>query len=215
MNQGLLADVLLVVYVACALGLLVYGVNCYVMVALFLRRNRRERERWAWIINAGSQLFDKPETVPHVTTQIPLYNEANVAERIIRAVAAMDYPKDRHEIQILDDSTDETRAIVDSVASELVQQNYDISVMRRENRVGFKAGALREGMQTCKGEFIAIFDADFVPPQNYLRQMVPALLSDQELGFVQARWGQGQHRNYSQRPSCVSPGSHTHVECPT
>ena len=176
-------------YVLAALGLFIYGANCYVMVGLFLRRHKAERAQWTARIEAGQRMFDTPESLPRVTTQIPIYNEANVVERVIRAAAAMDYPDAAHEIQILDDSTDETRGLVDRIAAELRQAGKDIQVIRRTDRVGYKAGALRYGMEQCKGAYIAIFDADFVPPADFLRKLVPALRSDSKLAFVQARWG--------------------------
>lgn len=187
--MNILEQGLFLIYAFCALGLLVYGMNCYVMVLLFLRVHRRERAHWHEVMKAGEELWKTPERLPIVTTQIPIFNEANVSERIIRAVAAMDYPKDLHEIQVLDDSTDETKLLVEEVVTSLKEEGYRIELFHRTNRQGYKAGALREGMDVCAGEFIAIFDADFVPPQNYLRQMVPAIMSDSNLGFLQARWG--------------------------
>ena len=184
-----LEQVLFALYALCALGLLIYGLNCYVMVLLFLRVHRRERAHWKEVMTLGETLFESPEKLPVVTTQIPIFNEANVSERIIRAVAAMDYPREKHEIQVLDDSTDETQHLVKAVVQDLQKEGYWITLHHRSVRTGFKAGALREAMEQCAGEFIAIFDADFVPPKNYLRQMVPGLLSDSSLGFLQARWG--------------------------
>ncbi|WP_218141690.1 glycosyltransferase [Nitrosomonas sp. Nm51] len=149
----------------------------------------KTRERACARIQQPQPAGSDPALLPHVTTQIPLYNEANVAERVIRAVASIDYPASRHEIQILDDSTDETRPIVDAVAASLRLTGKDVQVLRRENRRGFKAGALAEGLQSCKGKLVAIFDSDFVPHQDYLKRMVPPLLADDKLAFVQARWG--------------------------
>lgn len=173
------------IYVLCILALFVYGVNCYYMVWRFWN-TRPDASRYTI---SQRTVNVTPKRLPHVTTQIPLYNEANVAERVIRAVAAMDYPVSRHEIQILDDSTDETALIVDTVVTSLRTSGVDIHVIRRKNRHGYKAGALQEGLQICKGELIAIFDSDFVPPENFLKRMVPPLLADSGLAFVQARWG--------------------------
>ncbi len=159
------------------------------MIGLFLRRHKGERAKAQSLFESGKKLFETPEELPYVTTQIPLYNEANVAERVIRAVAKIDYPTAKHEIQILDDSNDETCAIVDTLAKELQADGHDIHVIRRENRIGFKAGALRYAMDRCKGEYIAIFDADFIPPLDFFHKLVPAIKSDDRLSFVQARWG--------------------------
>jgi cellulose synthase/poly-beta-1,6-N-acetylglucosamine synthase-like glycosyltransferase len=182
-------NLILALYILAATGLFIYGTNCYIMVFLFLRRHKAERAKATKLIEDGQVIFDTPESLPHVTTQIPLYNEANVVERVIRAVVAMDYPGNKHEIQILDDSNDETCKIVDSLVRELQAEGHDIQAIRRSNRIGYKAGALRVGMDRCKGEFISIFDADFVPPIDFLRKLVPALNSDEKIAFVQARWG--------------------------
>ena len=184
-----MSGLLLSVYVLCVMILFVYGINCYFMVWRFWKTYRKESGHIRQHIDAAQPMFDDVANLPHVTTQIPLYNEANVAGRVIRAVAEIDYPASKHEIQILDDSTDETCAIVDQIAASLRQEGKDITVFRREKRQGYKAGALAEGMAVCKGEFIAIFDSDFVPNPDYLRQMIPPLVADEKLAFVQARWG--------------------------
>jgi cellulose synthase/poly-beta-1,6-N-acetylglucosamine synthase-like glycosyltransferase len=132
---------------------------------------------------------------PVVTTQIPLYNELVVARRVMRAVAAMDYPLGKHEIQVLDDSTDGTRELVDRVADELRSAGHDVQVVRRPTREHFKAGALSHGLRHARGELIAIFDADFVPPPDFLRRMVPLIASHPDAGCVQGRWG---HLNASE-----------------
>ncbi|MCB1937528.1 MAG: glycosyltransferase [Nitrosomonas sp.] len=180
---------LLCIYVLCISALFVYGVNCYYMVWRFWKTRGAAGIRIRRQVDAVQSIFNDDDQLPHVTTQIPLYNEANVAERVIRAVAAIDYPASKHEIQILDDSTDETRVIVDAVAEALRSTGKDVQVFRRDSRDGFKAGALAAGLKVCKGEFVAIFDSDFVPQQDYLRQMIPPLLADTKLAFVQARWG--------------------------
>lgn len=180
---------LLAVYVLAASGLFLYGSNCYLMVGLLICRYRTERARTRALIEAGQVLFDTPATVPTVTTQIALYNEANVAERIIRAAVAMDYPAAMHEIQVLDDSSDETRAILDQLIPQLQAAGHAIQLIRRPDRSGYKAGALRHGLTRCRGEYIAIFDADFVPPRDFLRTLVPLLQQQARIAFVQARWG--------------------------
>jgi cellulose synthase/poly-beta-1,6-N-acetylglucosamine synthase-like glycosyltransferase len=176
-------------YVICVMALFAYGVNCYFMVWRFWKTYRKESGYIRQLIDAAQPIFADTATLPHVTTQIPLYNEANVAERVIRAVAAIDYPAAKHEIQILDDSTDETCAIIDQAVESLRRDGKDINVFRRTKRQGYKAGALAAGMKVCKGTFIAIFDSDFVPNPDYLRQMIPPLMADEKLAFVQARWG--------------------------
>ncbi len=167
--------------------LAVYGLHLYVLVYLFRRRHG--------MLKAEQQQFieryraETPEDAwPGVTTQLPIYNEADVATRVIRAAAAMDYPRGKHSIQVLDDSTDETRLLVDRTVRRLRAEGVDIEVIRRENRAGFKAGALREGLARCKHPFVAIFDADFIPPVDFLRRSMPLIARDEELACLQGRW---------------------------
>lgn len=186
----LFSDFALVVYIMASLLLLVYGLNHYIIILLFKRHYRKGCEENLKVVEAFmAEHSNDSEAWPVVTTQIPLYNEYNVAERVIHAVAELDYPREKHEIQILDDSTDETQGLVDQVAEELAADGFRISVFRREDRVGFKAGALKAGMAECEGDFIAIFDSDFIPNPDFLKQCVPLLVKQDELGLVQARWG--------------------------
>lgn len=167
-----------------------YGLNTYVLLFLFKKTVRRTREkqkaREARFLENAAEVGD--EFWPLVTTQLPLYNEWNVAERVIRAAAAMDYPKGRHQIQVVDDSTDETRDLVDRIVAELNSQGVWIEVCRREGREGFKAGGLKAAMDSAVGEFYAIFDSDFVPSTDFLRKTVP-LFENEKTALVQGRWG--------------------------
>lgn len=122
-----------------------------------------------------------------VTIQLPLYNEMYVVERLINAVCAIDYPKDKMEIQVLDDSTDETTSIVAKAVEAKKNEGFDISHIRRGSREGFKAGALKEGMKIAKGEYIAIFDADFIPQKEFLKRTL-SYFTDDKVGMVQTRW---------------------------
>ena len=135
------------------------------------------------------------EEHPFVTIQLPIYNELYVVERLIDAVAAFDYPKEHFEIQVLDDSTDETVEIIARKIKEIQALGIDIQHIRRTDRKGFKAGALAYGMKICKGEFIAIFDADFVPPVDFLQKTIP-YFQEKNVGVVQTRW-QHLNENYS------------------
>jgi len=130
-----------------------------------------------------------------VTVQLPLYNEPYVTERLIDSVCAFDYPKNLLEIQVLDDSSDETIEIADNISAKWKQLGIDIKVVRRKDRSGFKAGALKHGLEIAKGQFIAIFDADFVPSPDFLRKTVP-VLNQKGIGMVQTRWGH-TNREYS------------------
>ncbi|MBN1488405.1 MAG: glycosyltransferase [Phycisphaerae bacterium] len=179
--------VIIGLFLTCSIMLAMYGLHLYLLVFLFRRRSTRQiAEQRATIERYQREVPD--EQWPIVTSQLPLYNEADVAIRVIEAVARMEYPAGRHEIQVLDDSTDETRALVDRVVRRLQLRGVDIHVVRRENREGFKAGALAEGLKVCRGEFAAVFDADFIPPTDFLRRAVPLLASDTNLACVQGRW---------------------------
>ncbi|MSQ23248.1 MAG: glycosyltransferase [Chloroflexi bacterium] len=132
-------------------------------------------------------------TYPRVTVQLPIFNELYVVERLLEAACDIDWPRDRLQIQLLDDSTDETQFISDRLVKKYASQGVNVVHIRRPNRVGYKAGALQEGLATAEGEFIAVFDADFVPPRNFLKETVP-YFSYERVAFVQARWG---HLNQS------------------
>lgn len=124
---------------------------------------------------------------PVVTMQLPLYNEYYVIERLIDSVCEMDYPKDKFQIQVLDDSTDETTALLAGIVKSYQEKGFDISHVRRNSREGFKAGALKEGLKSARGEFVAIFDADFIPHADFLKKTLP-YFQDPKIGLVQTRW---------------------------
>jgi cellulose synthase/poly-beta-1,6-N-acetylglucosamine synthase-like glycosyltransferase len=132
---------------------------------------------------------------PRVTVQLPIYNEKYVIERLVEAIAAFDYPRELLDIQVLDDSTDETQEVAANCVERYRQLGVPVSYIHRDNREGFKAGALQEGLKTAQGEFVAIFDADFIPPADFLRRTVPYFL-DQKLAMVQTRWSY-INRHYS------------------
>jgi len=183
-----LSWVLLIIYLTASAGLLVYGLNCYIMLFIFLRKKDEYVKKEKCFLEEYYR-DGIPNDLPKVTTQIPLFNEYNVAVRVIRAVAAMDYPEGKHQIQVLDDSTDETTEIVDQEVEALRQSGIDISVVRRQGREGFKAGALSNGLKTVSGELVAIFDADFIPEKDFLLKTVPFFIKDENLGILQTRWG--------------------------
>jgi len=139
--------------------------------------------------------LSKKELVPYVTIQLPIYNEAYVVERLLENIALMEYPKDRLEIQVLDDSTDASVEKTASLIKGLQDTGLDIVHVRRTNREGYKAGALKEGLSVAKGSLIAIFDADFLPKKDWLLQTVPHFGSE-DIGVVQTRWGH-INRDYS------------------
>jgi cellulose synthase/poly-beta-1,6-N-acetylglucosamine synthase-like glycosyltransferase len=139
--------------------------------------------------------FTNPEEIPYVTIQLPVFNELYVMKRLLKNIAKIDYPKDKLEIQVLDDSTDESIEMTSKYIIKVQELGFDIQHIRRTNRQGYKAGALKEGLKTAKGEFIAIFDADFLPTPNWLYETVP-YFKDSQIGVVQTRWSH-INRNYS------------------
>ncbi len=145
--------------------------------------------------NAPKFNLDNPDEIPVVTIQLPVFNEMYVMERLLDNIAKIDYPQDKLEIQVLDDSTDETLQSTATHIAELQKTGLDIQHITRTNRIGFKAGALKEGLAIAKGEFIAIFDSDFLPNSDWLKRTVP-FFKDAEIGVVQTRWGH-INRNYS------------------
>jgi cellulose synthase/poly-beta-1,6-N-acetylglucosamine synthase-like glycosyltransferase len=134
-------------------------------------------------------------TFPFVTIQLPIFNELYVIERLIDSVCKIEYPKDKLEIQVLDDSTDETQSIIQAKVTEWKNKGIDIVCVHRTNRKGYKAGALEEGLEIAKGELIAIFDADFIPQKDFLLKTVPQF-ANAKVGMVQTRWDH-LNRNYS------------------
>lgn len=138
--------------------------------------------------NTKQHAYTAPLQWPDVTVQLPIYNELYVAERLIDAVAALNYPADKLEIQVLDDSDDQTNEIVSRKTAEWAARGVDIQHIHRTVRTGYKAGALRNGLERAKGAYIAVFDADFVPPTNFLIKTIPAF-SSPGTGMVQTRWG--------------------------
>jgi cellulose synthase/poly-beta-1,6-N-acetylglucosamine synthase-like glycosyltransferase len=173
-----------IIYLFAALLVALYGGNALLLAILYLRRQDRPVEP------------PQPEVWPAVTVQLPIYNELCVVKRLIDSVARLDYPRAKLQVQILDDSTDETTRLVRARAAHHRARGLDIELIHRQDRRGFKAGALARGLQTAKGEYIAIFDADFQPPADFLQQTVPYLTARPGLGFVQARWAH-LNPNYS------------------
>ena len=137
----------------------------------------------------------KFKELPVVTVQLPMFNEMYVAERLLESVAALDYPKDKLEIQVLDDSTDETQQIAKAKVEELVERGFDAVYIHRTDRSGYKAGALENGVKHARGDYLLVFDADFVPTQSIVQDLIHHF-SDPTVGMVQARWGH-LNRDYS------------------
>ncbi len=168
-----------VLYSVAVVGLLLYGLNAYLLLAIHWWNRRRIR---------GTVTLEPPAEWPSVTVQLPLYNERYVARRLLEAVGALDYPSDRLEIQVLDDSTDDTGAIIDETASQLRARGVTVAHLHRRERTGFKAGALAAGLKEARGEFVAIFDGDAVPEVDFLRTTIPHF-AEARVAVVQTRLG--------------------------
>jgi cellulose synthase/poly-beta-1,6-N-acetylglucosamine synthase-like glycosyltransferase len=171
-------------YLSVLVGLSAYGVHRYFIIYLFLKNRRREP------VPLGHF-----QQLPKVTVQLPIFNEVYVVERLLRSVSELDYPRNLLEIQVLDDSTDETREITSSCAEELRRQGFNVDLIHRVDRTGFKAGALAAGLEAAEGEFVCILDADFVPRPDLLTRTIQ-FFTDPKVGMIQTRWGH-LNRGYS------------------
>lgn len=174
-------------------GLLLLFIFVYSFVQLSLALNYRKavKDRVAKSVSGAADITTSSKNQadwPVVTVQLPVFNELYVIERLIDSVVALDYPKDKLEIQVLDDGNDESVEVAAKRIAHWQAKGYDIQHIRREDRVGFKAGALAYGLEIARGEFTAIFDADFVPRTDFLKRTLPQLMADEEVGVVQTRW---------------------------
>lgn len=176
---------LLIPYFVVMCILAVYGLHRYKLVYMYYRH---------WKKHAGEppQKFSE---LPRVTVQLPIFNEQFVVDRLVESICKMEYPREKLDIQVLDDSTDETREIAQAVVERYAALGHPITYIHRTNREGFKAGALENGLKTAKGEFIAIFDADFVPPEDWLLRVIHHF-AEPGIGMAQTRWTH-LNRNYS------------------
>ena len=169
-------EFILIVYILALVIIFAYAVNSFFLLIYYRQKINYEPPKKTNL------------KLKYVTIQLPIYNEYYVVERLINSVCSIDYLRDFLEIQILDDSTDETKDLIDEIVAKKKADGFDIKVIRRKNRKGYKAGALKHGLQFAKGDFIAIFDADFVPETDFLKRTLP-YFSSPEIGMVQTRWG--------------------------
>jgi cellulose synthase/poly-beta-1,6-N-acetylglucosamine synthase-like glycosyltransferase len=175
---------LLIPYFVVLILLASYGLHRYTLVYLYYKKRDRATK--------PPQEFTD---LPRVTVQLPVFNEQYVVDRLLQAVCRIEYPREKLDIQLLDDSTDETATVARELCEHYASQGYPVVYLHRTNRAGFKAGALHEGLKTAQGEFVAIFDADFVPPSDFLLKTVHHF-TDPKIGMVQTRWTH-INRNYS------------------
>lgn len=188
MLESPIPEIILGIYLISVLVITIYTIGEFQLLYFFFTPKKKNR------IHHERPKLELSE-LPNVTVQIPMYNERYVAESVISSCAQLDYPSEKLEIQVVDDSNDETIIIVDKCVNELVKKGIDIKIIRRDNREGFKAGALREATSSSKGDFLAIFDADFRPKPDFLLNTIP-YFENEEVGVVQGRWGH-LNRDYS------------------
>ena len=184
----------LFIYLAALIALFIYGMNCWFLMLVYRLNYPRAVKNHQQIKDTFYQKIPTRDW-PRVTIQLPIYNERYVVKRLIKAVCKIDYPADLLEVQVLDDSTDDTVEIARATIQEMKARGVDIVHVRRDNRSGFKAGALKEGLNTAKGELIAVFDADFIPNCDFLKESIPYFINPQ-IGMLQIRWGH-INSNYS------------------
>lgn len=184
----IIESIIIVIYTIALLLIFAYSLSQLNLLFNYLRAQRKKDD---------SPKFDftDPTQIPYITIQLPVYNEMYVMERLLDNIALLEYPQDKLEIQVLDDSTDESFATTAAHIERLGKNGLDIKHVTRSDRSGFKAGALKEGLKVAKGEYIAIFDADFLPEPNWLKRTVP-YFRDRNIGVVQTRWGH-INREYS------------------
>mgnify|MGYP000591930831 CR=1 FL=1 len=202
-NLTLAIALLRTVYLVCITLVALYAAGTFYIILLYLRHAR-----------TPPRTVTLPDVqLPKVTVQIPLYNERYVARRAIEAAANLDYPRDRLHVQILDDSTDDTTELIQGRISQLRSEGLSIELIHRRDRKGYKAGALANGMLHTDGAFIAIFDADFIPPRDFLKRTVPYFSQDEKLGLVQTRWGHlNDTDNLLTRSQALALDSHFGIE---
>ncbi|QNM85540.1 glycosyltransferase [Polaribacter pectinis] len=184
----ILEYIIIFVYSVSLLLIFMYSLAQLNLLINYLKAKKKED-------NSEKFDFNNADEIPYITIQLPVYNELYVMKRLLKNIAKLEYPREKLEIQVLDDSTDESVITTAKHIKKIQELGIDIQHIQRTNRKGFKAGALKEGLITAKGEFIAIFDADFLPQKDWLYQTVP-YFKDDNIGVVQTRWGH-INRNYS------------------
>ncbi len=210
--EEFISKVVLTLYITASVLLMIYGLHCYLMIILFLRKQKKNRLKINTEIESYYKNHDE-SNYPFVTIQLPVYNELDVVKRLIHSATEIDYPKDKYEIQIVDDSNDETIKIIDKTVAEIAETGIDICVVRRDNRDGFKAGGLANALKTAKGKYSAIFDSDFLVPKNFLKRTIALIEQDDKIACLQGRWGHlNRKENWLTRAQSVGIDGHFAAE---
>lgn len=178
-SREVFTAILKIVYTVCLVLLFIFSMNSLTLSILYLINRKK-----VW----GVPTPEMKVPWPNVTIQLPVFNERYMIDRLLKAMTALDYPKDRLQIQVLDDSTDSTKDHVARLVAEYHNNGVNIQHLHRDDRSGYKAGALEAGLQVSSGDFLAVFDADFIPEPDWLKSVVP-FFQDEKIAFVQTRWG--------------------------
>lgn len=198
-----LFGMLTAVYVFCALSLAVFSVGQLATLLMYFRYRKQ----------TPTIPLHNNEILPEVVVQLPIYNERYVIGRLIEAVAQLDYPREKLSVQILDDSTDDTSTLVAEYVARFQREGLNIQQVRRADRSGHKAGALAYGLRLTDAPYVALFDADFVPPPDFLRRTIPHFASDPQIAVVQSRWGHlNPFTNWLTRSQAINIDAHFVIE---
>jgi cellulose synthase/poly-beta-1,6-N-acetylglucosamine synthase-like glycosyltransferase len=198
-----MTQLLLTLYIFCTFVLAVYTLGQLVLLLQYLR-HRQHTPPLPTI---------QPTELPAVTVQLPVFNERSVVSRLLNAITDLDYPREKLHIQILDDSTDSTTPYIAKLVESLQAQGWQIQHLHRTNRSGYKAGALANGLQYLNTDYVAIFDADFVPPSDFLQKTLPFLVANAQLGVVQTAWGHlNADTNWLTKAQRLSTDAHFVIE---
>jgi len=195
MARQLVLGILVDIYLIILFLILPFGYNCFYLIYCSWKYNPQIRKHLEY-----SQI---------VTVQLPIYNEKYVITRLLSSIASIDWPQDKLQIQVLDDSTDSTAVLIDEIACKMKDQGFDIQVIRRQRRLGFKAGALQNALHKARGKYVVVFDADFIPSPDFLCRTIPLLEEDPALGILQTRWGH-ENRKYNWLTQAIALGIDGH-----
>ena len=195
MVQLLVLGILVNIYLIILFLILPFGYNCFYLIYC----------SWKYTPQVSKHI-DYPQMV---TVQLPIYNEKYVITRLLSSIGSIDWPQDKLQIQVLDDSDDSTAVLIDEIANKMKDQGFDVQIIRRPRRIGFKAGALQNALHTAKGKYVVVFDADFIPSPDFLCRTIPILEEEPTLGILQTRWGH-ENRKYNWLTQAIALGIDGH-----